>query len=176
MKLHALFQHHKSFFDQNTSWLNISLLLLFKTIVTASVPSGSWGIIFIFIYIQRFYDQKVEKGTIFPVHNVPFALLDVVGELVGNKPAADVRLLQPIKCNLWKDPRFCAITHVAVCNYPCTRGSFTADQVSISTSLEHLPPPPLLNVWRVPLLWLIQLWEYLKHCLKNVPAIKYFSF
>lgn len=43
---------------------------------------------------------------------------------VGNKPAADVRLLQPIKCNLWKDPRFCAITHVAVCNYPCTRSSF----------------------------------------------------
>lgn len=30
--------------------------------------------------MQRFYDQKVEKGTIFPVHNVPFALLDVVGE------------------------------------------------------------------------------------------------
>lgn len=56
------------------------LFLLFKTIVAASVPSGSLGNLFTFIYMQRFYDQKVEKGTISPVHNVPFASLDVVGE------------------------------------------------------------------------------------------------
>lgn len=112
------------------------LFLLFKTIVAASVPSGSWGNI-LFIYIQPFYDQKAEKGTLFPGSAISLLHYWMRWEsAVGNKPAADVlRLLQPIKCNLWKDPGFPAIMHVAVCNYPCARSSFTADQVSISTFL-----------------------------------------